>query len=253
MRRQRRAGSRIMCTVTVVPHEQGVRLLCNRDEQRTRPPGLPPKIHDLSGQRALFPRDPQRGGTWVGTNDAGLIVALLNLRPTAWRTSSEPNLSRGLIVLELLRCGDLQQAIRVAAALDGGLFEPFRAVVVHARGLAVATSLGTGTIHCTQRLLDAPVLFTSSSLGDAVVVPPRQRLFEHLVLQGGPDCWLDGQGRFHDHRWSDRPEISVRMERQDALTVSRTQIDVTEDSRHLRYEAPVNVDPLQVYPWCSLH
>lgn len=243
-----------MCTVTVVPHERGVRLLCNRDEQRTRLPGLPPQIHHLSGQRALFPLDPQRGGTWAGTNEAGLIVTLLNLRPTAWTRSSEPRLSRGLIVLELLRCGDLPQAIRVAGALDGGLFEPFRAIVVHARRLAVATALGTGTVHCTQRRLDAPVLFTSSSLGDGVVVPPRQRLFEHLVLQGGPDCWLDGQVRFHDHRWSGRPEISVRMERPDALTVSRTQIDVTEDGRRLLYEAPVNADPHQVHPWCcSLH
>ena len=228
-----------MCTVTVVPHEQGVRLFCNRDEQRTRLPGIPPQIRDLSGQRALFPVDPQRGGTWVGVNDAGLVVALLNLRPPVPRTAVEPKLSRGLIVLELLSCASLPQAVHTATGLDAGRFEPFRAVIAHAGSLAVATSFGIGAIHCTQRLLEAPVLFTSSSLGDTAVLPPRHRLFERMVLQGGAHCWLEGQARFHDHQWPERPEISVRMERPDALTVSRTQIDVTNGTRQLLYEAPV--------------
>lgn len=242
-----------MCTVTVVPHDQGVRLLCNRDEQRTRLPGLPPRVRDLSGRQALFPVDPQRGGTWVGVNDAGLIVALLNLRPTV-STRSAPKLSRGLIVLELLRCTSPSQAIETATRLDAGLVEPFRAVIVQAGSVAVATSFGTGTIHCTQRLLDAPLLFTSSSLGDTVVLPARYRLFEQMILQSGAQGWLDGQARFHDHQWTRRPEISVRMERQDALTVSRTQIDVTNHTRQLRYEAPLNAGPShEVHQWCSLH
>lgn len=241
-----------MCTVTVVPREEGVRLLFNRDEQRARLPGIPPQMRDLSGQRALFPIDPQRGGTWVGTNDAGLIVALINLRPTVPTTGGAPRLSRGLIVLELLRCTSVRQAIETATGLDGGLFEPFRAVIVCAGSLAVVTSFGTGAILCSRRLLDAPVLFTSSSLGDTAVLPPRHRLFEEMVLRGGAHRWLDGQARFHAHQWPLRPEISVRMERSDALTVSRTQIDVTHNTRQLTYEAPVPVCRTPRQQWYSL-
>ena len=243
-----------MCTVTVVPHEHGVRLLCNRDEQRTRLAALPPRIHDLDGQRALFPVDPPGRGTWVGVNDDGLIVALLNLRATSSTTCGATKRSRGLIVLELLRCTSLQQAVSVAAALDAARFGPFRAVMVHRGRLAAATGSGTGSVHCAQWLLDAPALFTSSSLGDTVVESPRRRLFERLVLQNRPAGWLHGQAEYHRHRWPHRPEISVRMERQDALTVSRTQIDVTDDGRQLRYEAPVtnHMTPGR-YEWCSLH
>lgn len=241
-----------MCTVTVVPYDGGVRLFCNRDERRTRLPASPPQIHDLSGQRALFPRDPQGGGTWIGVNDAGVVVALLNRRPAISTSGGLPRRSRGLIVLELLRCASLEQAITATKALDTELFEPFSAVMLQGQQLAVATSCGTGTIDWCQQSLAAPELFTSSSLGDSVAGPPRQRLFERLVLRG-PAGWLEGQTRFHDHQWPHRPEISVRMERADALTVSRTQIEATRHTRRLLYEAPLTTGTnAQVHQWCSL-
>lgn len=241
-----------MCTVTVVPYDGGMRLFCNRDERRTRLPASPPQIHDLSRQRALFPRDPQGGGTWIGVNDAGVVVALLNRRPAIATGGGLSQQSRGLIVLELLRSASLDQAVSAATAVDTELFEPFCAVMLQGQQLAVATSSGTGPVDCCQRSLDAPELFTSSSLGDNVAGPPRQRLFERLVLRG-PAGWLAGQTRFHDHQWPHRPEISVRMERADALTVSRTQIEATRHTRRLLYESPLTTrtNP-QVPQWCFL-
>jgi hypothetical protein len=227
-----------MCTVTIVPHDRGVRLVSNRDERRTRPAGLAPETHDLGPRRALFPLDPQGGGTWVGVNDAGLIVALLNVTAAAPSTRARTTRSRGLIALELLRCDSMRMAIETARALDAGACEPFRALVVHAGHLAVAKTRANGTIQLTLQPIETPLLFTSSSLGDALVDRPRRRLFERMVLRAH-DGWLDGQTRFHDHQWPQRPEISVRMERADALTVSRTRIDVTSDRRELAYEALV--------------
>jgi hypothetical protein len=48
---------------------------------------------------------------------------------------------------------------------------------------------------------------------------------------------LDAQGRFHRPQWRARPHISVRMERGDAMTVSRTFVDATASSRRLVYES----------------
>ena len=242
-----------MCTVTIVPHDRGVRLLANRDERRSRLPGLPPRVHTLSGQRALFPLDPEGGGTWIGVNDAGLVVALLNARPRTATETSAPKRSRGLIVLQLLRCRSVPEAMAAAAALDADLFEPFRVVMVEAGACAVAASAGEGAVDCTWQRLDVPVMLTSSALGDAVAGPPRQRLFERMVLKGRSACWLEGQSRFHDHQWPGRPEISVRMERHDALTVSRTAIDVTNRRRRLCYEAPIDTNRTRaVQQWFSL-
>ena len=226
-----------MCTVTVVPDGRGVRLVCNRDEQRTRPAASPPQIHALGARRAVFPLDPQGGGTWIGVNDAGLVVALLNRQPSAVGPDL-PKRSRGLIVRQLLHLGSLPAVAAAIGTIDPCGFAAFEIVTWHDRHVAIAASNGTEPIRISQRPLDAPLLFTSSSLGDALVASPRRRLFQRMVDRSR-DGWLKGQARFHDHQWASRPEISVRMERPDALTVSRTTVDVENGVRHLLYEAPV--------------
>jgi hypothetical protein len=226
-----------MCTVTVVPDGRGVRLVCNRDQQRTRPAASPPQIHALGAHRAVFPLDPQGGGTWIGVNDAGLVVALLNRQPTALEPEPAKR-SRGLIVRELLQFGSLPDVATAIGTIDPRGFAPFEIVAWHDGHVAIAASNGAQEIRTSQRQLDAPLLLTSSSLGDAFVAGPRRRLFERMVDRSR-DGWLKGQARFHDHQWPRRPEISVRMERPDAMTVSRTTVDVANGVRHLLYEAPL--------------
>ena len=113
-------------------------------------------------------------------------------------------------------------------------FEPFRIVMAHRSIIAVVSD---DPLRPPAELfpLVKPVMFTSSSLGDAVVAAPRRRLFEQLVL--ADDDWLRGQFRFHRHQWTRRREISVHMTREDAATVSRTTIHVTSRAIDVDYEA----------------
>jgi hypothetical protein len=83
------------------------------------------------------------------------------------------------------------------------------------------------------RPLNAPIMFTSSSLGDQIAFTPRQTLFASLVV-GGTDPLAD-QAAFHRHRWPSRPEISVEMLRDDAATVSRTAVEVRGRSMAMGY------------------
>jgi hypothetical protein len=74
-----------------------------------------------------------------------------------------------------------------------------------------------------------------------------------MVVKGRAG-WLDGQAQFHRHQWRRRPEISVRMEREDALTVSRTVVDVARAGCFVLYEAPVSEQPSREgRAWCFLH
>jgi hypothetical protein len=225
-----------MCTLSIVPHDDGFRLSCNRDERRARPPALAPSLQRLKRRAATFPVDPLSGGTWIGVNEAGLTMALLNrtIDPAA-SMRTPPLRSRGLIVPALLGCGCLAEALEMAASLNPADFDLFRLVVVQHTSAAVVTSGGFALSVDTMEV-SRPLMLTSSSLGDAVVEGPRRRLFQELVMDDGGAGWISAQSHFHHHQWPESTHISVSMERSDALTVSRTVIDVSARGIELRYQ-----------------
>jgi hypothetical protein len=207
-------------------------MVCNRDERRTRPTARPPRPWLTGASWATYPQDPVSGGTWIGVNDDGLLVAVLNRTSTPGVVRPAAR-SRGAIVPGLLACASIDEAAKAAEMLDVRIFEPFRLVVVQRSMVAVIAS---DSAHTSPEIfpLVSPVMFTSSSLGDALVEAPRCALFEQLVLSS--DDWLRGQFRFHRHQWPERQGISILMARQDAATVSRTTIDVTSRRIDVGYE-----------------
>jgi hypothetical protein len=227
-----------VCTVSVVPVGDGFRVACNRDERRTRPIALPPRIRRVEGRPTLWPCDPQSGGTWIGVNDIGLTMALLNRRVNA-ASPPAPTLSRGTLIPQLLCAGSLDSAVALAtAAVEPSgktrRFEPFTLLMLHRRRAVVVEHHAAGT-EIDERSLERPLLFTSSSLGDHLVDEPRRRLFAAL-LEATPRH-VDAQTRFHRHRWPDRPQVSVCMTRPDAMTVSHTVVDVTTGKVTVGYAA----------------
>ena len=233
-----------MCTVTIVPVEDGFRLACNRDERRSRPEAVPPRVRSPQEKSAIFPVDPASGGTWVGVNHAGLAATLLNRTARAVEPGRRAACSRGLIVPRLLAHEWIGHALDAAEAIDASSFEPFRLVLIHGFTVGLVASDGHRLATTISRMR-VPLLFTSSSLGDALVEEPRRRLFEQLVVED-KGAWLRAQFRFHRHQWPARTDISVSMERSDARTVSRTVIDVGSQAIELGYEPVGSAAPLAV-------
>ena len=63
-----------MCSVSWVAAAGALDLFFNRDEQRTRAPGLPPVSGDRNNVRFFFPVDGKSGGTWIAANNRGLVT-----------------------------------------------------------------------------------------------------------------------------------------------------------------------------------
>jgi uncharacterized protein with NRDE domain len=82
----------------------------NREEFYARG-GEPPQILD-GPCRAVGGRDPSAGGTWLGINERGVLVAVTN-RPKS-QLPPQPH-SRGLLVRELLTCPTATAAADLAA------------------------------------------------------------------------------------------------------------------------------------------
>jgi hypothetical protein len=51
-----------MCTVSIVPTPDGCRVMCNRDERRTRAAARPPRTWPTEVSWATYPQDPVSGG-----------------------------------------------------------------------------------------------------------------------------------------------------------------------------------------------
>jgi uncharacterized protein with NRDE domain len=210
--------------------------MCNRDERRTRPRAAAPLAYRAGNYDAVFPRDPVGGGTWIGANTAGLAVAILNrnddacVRRPPWELGS-----RGRIPVALFECGSINEVLESAGSLRANGFAPFRLLALRDHRAAIVSSNGR-TLEISESAFDTPLLLTSSSYGDEWVGKPRRALFEQMVMSS-EDGWLAGQMRFHGHQWPDRRATSVLMERRDAVTVSRSTVDVTQRGVRFRYEA----------------
>jgi hypothetical protein len=131
-----------MCTVTIVPFDGGVRLVCNRDERRVRAEALPPAVRPTSSGSAIYPIDPASAGSWVGANDAGLAVALLNRTPSRLAAAPDAPVSRGVIVPAMLACSSSRGC---RERRRGARLPPLR--TVHGRGRRSVASRGADPWH----------------------------------------------------------------------------------------------------------
>lgn len=218
-----------MCTVSVIEHPGGYRLVTNRDVSRERAEADPPAWHEVSGGvQACWPMDPDGGGTWVGVNDRGVTLCLLNrnLEPTP---APDPDwVSRGGLIPRLLAVASAPRAIEALIEWGDPRCAPFRLVAVD------RTDAGVRAIEAVYELGDIetrefpggrrfrPLCWASSGLGDSRV-QVRVPLFDEMVAR---DPTPGAQDAFHRHQWPDRPELSVLMARPDARTVSITTIEV---------------------------
>jgi uncharacterized protein with NRDE domain len=240
-----------MCTVTVLPEallsnlRRGndarlrLRVACNRDESITRAPALPPVTQRIGKRTGVMPVDPDSGGTWIGANDAGIVYVLLNLYSGSPSTVAPR--SRGTIIPPLLGCDSVDAALRHVLELSADDYSPFRLLILDRRTLVECWNDDHAVRH-RRRSLHQAVIRTSSGLGDDLVTRPRTALFQRFLSAASDPIAADDL--FHLHQWRERKELSVRMRRSDARTVSYTVVEIGERSVSLVYrpaEAPDRV------------
>lgn len=209
-----------MCTVSIIRLDGGsVRLVTSRDESPLRPAALAPAWRTLAdGVRAIWPTDPLGGGTWIAANTRGLAMTLLNYNaPESIANARGANFSRGTIIPALIDSESAEHAVLRLRDLDLARYAPFRFVAFDAADPSVHEARWDTSSLRVVNHAGAPICFASSGLGDHLV-EPRLDLFERMVAAPSPSS--SAQDAFHDHHWPDRPEISVRMRRAEARTVS---------------------------------
>lgn len=177
-------------------------------EEYFRRGGEPPQILD-GPLRAVGGIDPQLGGTWLGVNERGLLVAVTNRRKS--QPPDNPP-SRGLLARSLLLCPTAEAAVNQATlALDGNRYagcnvvcaDPITAVVVHGGDWLRVRPLPPGLHVLTNRDVndasDPRLQAAAHYLGEqpCYVAENCVQAFRRLSVQRAPDelpiCFRDDE------------------------------------------------------------
>lgn len=222
-----------MCTVTFIARQNGYALGMNRDENRLRAPGRAPAIERLSGCRALFPSE-NSGGTWIGINEHGITLALLNWYAVKNRVEGKA-LSRGAVVRSLLSSASPEE---MAAGLgnrqenDLRRVNPFRLIAVFPEEQTVQEwQWDRRRLEVVRHRWTTHAWF-SSGHDEPGAQKARQHHFERVEERRGSLDWLRA---LHASHQPEPGPYSFCMHRPDAATVSYTEIEVRAGEAALRY------------------
>jgi len=205
----------------------------NRDEKRARESALLPEIVDVCKRRVIFPRE-SNGGTWIAANDAGVCFALINWH----RIKREPNgaiLSRGGVIPVLATQDSLQQIGNAIKTLPLSQLRPFRliAIVPAEKDLTEwQWNLETLVPHSHKWTIQH---WFSSGFDEAKAEAVRRDVCQNAHDRQSNDSteWLRSLHRSHAPT---RGPFSICMHRDDAATVSYTEVTVADQKVTMRYE-----------------
>lgn len=152
-----------MCTVIVasrVSSQRPLWIAANRDEFLSRPSAAP-TLTTQDGVTVFAPVDLVAGGTWIGANSEGLVVAVTN---RAGLPPDKSRVSRGMLVHRALRHRSLAEAEQEVAALAETQYNPFHLILadservtlfVHDGNRIAQQSLPAGIHVVTERSLSS--------------------------------------------------------------------------------------------------
>ena len=218
-----------MCTLTWTRSAGsvvGYELFFNRDELKTRRPALPPEEHESAGDdgrpvRFLAAIDADAGGTWLGVNEHGLAVGLLNGWRDRDRTRPDAT-SRGLLVKELLGSRDTAALARRLARRGLAEFRSFTLIALEPGKAPVLRASWDGEALALDRLAEGDQPISSSSKDPEGAARARRAVWSRLASARAP-----GPAELAAFHASHEPEPgawSPCMHREDAETVSFTRV-----------------------------
>jgi hypothetical protein len=223
-----------MCSLSFLPHSKGAFFAMNRDELHTRSIAHPPALLHCRSLAAIYPSEPS-GGTWVGVNERGLALALLNwnFRPDSGRLESE---SRGRVIPLLLEKSTPRDAAAMLESIDLGRTNPFRLIMALHQERHLSEWMWDGdTLHSRPHTWTRNHWF-SSGIDEAGAEHSRRSAMRDAACEPDADSreWIL---RLHRSHHPERSAYSICMHRADASTVSLTMIDLTDSRAQMSYAA----------------
>lgn len=232
-----------MCTVSFVPRTGSFYLAMNRDEAVGRVQALPPAEFRHAGLRCMYPHEPA-GGTWIGANEAGVCLALIN-GPTI--TNHEPTgepITRGEVVRTLIGTPTFRGLHHGFPRLPLLQMRAFRLIAASLQERSVGEWRWDGTCLSFKSHPWTNLHWFSSGFDEPEVRRQRGDLCRQAAAQpsAGSLAWLR---RLHGSHQPVAGPYSICMHAPGAQTVSYTEVVVSPTKLAMRYQGSA---PCQPYP-----
>jgi len=215
-----------MCTVSFISRPGGYALAMNRDEQRSRGPGLPPQLRKQSRQLVLSPSE-RGGGTWIALNGSGVSFALVNGYSIP-QDGQLATVSRGEVVNAVSDKDRARLVDKRLGELPLAYIKPFRLIGVFPHRQEIIQWQWNLEKLVRVRHEWKAQQWISSGFNEPMAQQVRRRMFEIALLQedAGSIDWLR---QLHSSHLPETGPFSTCMHRPDAVTVSSTEIVVSGD------------------------
>jgi hypothetical protein len=223
-----------MCTLTWFAQPDGYQLFFNRDERRTRKPGLPPALGLAGTTPYIAPQDGDFGGSWICVNDRGLTLCVLNGH--AEDDPSQPDTgysSRGELPTGLIARRSISEVDADLCRRDLKAYRAFTLAGFAADGRTYLWEWRSGALHGRPSIdPDSPLV--SSSFDSYAAREHRSELFQRLR-----PIQTDDRERvhlaYHASHEPQRGPHSPCMHREDGETVSFSWIKVDRETVNFVY------------------
>ncbi len=233
-----------MCTLSWIRSTAGYSVFMNRDERPTRAPGLPPEIR-AGAVRWIAPFDGQSHGTWIGANDRGVSLAILNRYHDSPMSAEGEWISRGLLVTSLLESPTRDEVERHLRDQPLGRYQPFTLAGFEV-GRGARLLAWNGETLAVDRVVETGLVATSSGYDQQEATRFRGELFArweefhpshppHPSHPSPPSPSPESFERIHASHIPEKGPLSICMHRPEAGTVSFTRIDVGPAAIELTY------------------
>ncbi|MEM1221136.1 MAG: NRDE family protein [Verrucomicrobiota bacterium] len=231
-----------MCTLSWWIGQENRGVFFNRDEKITRSRGLPPRLIESEFCDILMPVDPDAGGTWIGVNQMGVVIALLNNYPHYQATSPDQR-SRGRLVVDLLK--QSENAADCMQRLSSQNLGRYRGFLLFAMDLE---SKPQATEWAGEFLRPIPLLgstglhlLTTSSVRSEACLEYRRKLF---CRESRTPEYLRSK---HQHFERADPALGPLMIRDDAATDSITEVRLEDANFTMSFQS-ISDNPLELAP-----
>jgi len=218
-----------MCTVVYIPNNKKILLASLRDESPNRERAISPEIYTEGNISFLSPKDPMAGGTWIGANNSGNTIILLNGGFENHPRKDNYLKSRGIIVSELLAT---KSPVEEWKLIDMEGIEPFT-LIVWSKAILVRLVWDGIKKHKIIQDKNIPHIWSSSTLYNAAIKKYRKELFQQWIAEEPFVSKLSVLNFFKTFTNAQNGFIMNRDEK--IKTLSYTSIEINNNSTTMSY------------------